>query len=347
MNLLRVSCLSLALAFSVPAALASPLAAPLDHEIPPEDKAPPASKDTTESSYQFSCGDAKGICGEEYCQSDTYLPGALKIVTPFHKRSSTDSHSQFYNLASMLLRGDHDGELERFCVDESLLKKPGAGFDIDQLEGESFWGILKLEQLATGQLFYVPLETQGLLVTDKGDYKADEKAADEVISYKYKLEISNAGPYLQDPHLQEQYGLAVMNWMLFSWLVDRYIQDSVFFGLSEDNRLDFTLPTLNANFLENGSPDVELNLTSDNRYGVGVVYNAVIAGTLALPNGDVVEDLRLESKAIRFPSYGVDHFRMNKRNPKGVSFVPSRDSQSKGRSGHFKVIDLELMPKKK
>lgn len=79
---------------------------------------------------------------------------------------------------------------------------------------------------------------------------------------------------------------------------------------------------------------------------MGVVYNAEIVGLLALPNGDVVEDLRLESKAIRFPRYGFDNFRMNKRNPKGVSFVPSRGSQLKGRLGSFKVVDLTLMPKR-
>ncbi|WP_257253651.1 hypothetical protein [Endozoicomonas sp. SESOKO3] len=332
MNLLKVSCASLTLTLSVPAVIASTAA--VSSTKGSSTSAPSASTVNSKSRYEFSCGASSGICGKQYCERDLGFPE----VKPLYGESSVDSDSQYYNLAS-LLRGPNASNLKDFCVDQSVLNDPKAGYDVNELEGAAFWAVLKLELLATGQVFYVPLKTNRWWL-QTGKSKSEE---DEVVTYRMK--ILNVSPNHFDPYFTTQYGLAVRSWLLFRRQLRAY--STLYKRLKGTDYLQAhdALLSVRAYFMK--SSDLKVSLTPDNYYRNGGVYDAVIYGALSLPDEDVVEELKLESRSTRFPTIGSDNFRLNQRNPKGVSFLPTAGSQVEGSAGRFRVIELVLMPKSK
>ncbi|WP_257281935.1 hypothetical protein [Endozoicomonas sp. ISHI1] len=377
MNLLIVSCVSLALSLSVPALRASPVGVAQEgvatgvygsdeigsdeigsdeldsdeidsdeidsDEIASEEASqffdPPASAD---SRYEFSCGDSKGVCGVEYCQEAYGDPYPER----FYEMSSTESLEASYNLASLLLRSDSDDDdssLKSFCIDKELLQNPGAGYGIDELEGATFWGVVKLEQLATGEVLYVPVKTSEWVKVGKVISGVNENE----LGVDYQVTISSIDRYRHDALLNTPYGHPVRDWMLHNEDVTKYISASLDLVAKEDKvayKDVYPQRQLDRAYLIESST-LHLSLTYDHFYGDGLAYDAVLSGELSLPDGDLIKGLKLEARGARLPKSGFGNFRLNKRDPEGFSLLPSPDSQLEGSIGRLRFIELVLFPK--
>lgn len=178
---------------------------------------------------------------------------------------------------------------------------------------------------------------------DKENNSKDEQEV------KYLVEMSLIDRSRRGEFFDTRYGSPVTSWMWFNLVMTSYIRDSSRLQEASADQAYQAYPYVygeRANLM--GRSDLELILTPDEYYGKDiVVYDALLSGSFTLPDGDVVQGLKLESRGIRFPKYGFDNFRKNKRDTKGVSFVPSSDSQLEGSFGRFRFVELVIMFKRK
>ncbi|UYM15584.1 hypothetical protein [Endozoicomonas euniceicola] len=255
----------------------------------------------------------KVVCGEEYCHD------RIKGARAFDSPASVISVIESYNLASYIrYKSDTVGtDIEKFCVDDSLLRNKNASHSGGELEGVFFRGVLKLQEVQNGEVHYIPFKTSKLS-------KQDDLGSGAM---NYSLTLSDQ----KDPSkfTDDKIKLVAAEWLAFRRVlnkVDKKFEET----LPDDMKLDTSSLTLTVTPGENPGKPYETRLT----------------GLLKLPLENHV-NINFYSAAIRFAKPGFNNFRKNIRYKRSVSMIPDyvdSNSEQMSNGGAFKLVEIRLEP---
>ena len=323
-----------------------------DDDDDDDDSAASTEKPSTASPYNRDlCPETKSLkCGDEYVLKA--IMENCEETLNFAKQSSEESELESYNLSAFMLRGD--GQYYRnFCVDKKILDNAKAGYKPDELDGLLLRGALKIKLLYSGDIFYVPFESDALR-------KKSNSNSQEAI-YKFNItEATNPVEMFSGSRI----GLDTIKWFAIKSTINRElvrvnkrIEQYKILVNAEMRRLkvDFGVPEpfMNlkyfpkTNGLSLSSSKVKMTLTTSKWFS-GKTYDITFASDINF-SGDKIWAKFVSGGTARFATVSYENFRKDSRHPRSISLIPrSLRTNKKGSdshiSEHFKLVEIILMP---
>ena len=206
-------------------------------------------------------------CGKEYCDIDS------NYIFQFRPGNSPDSFVRDYNMATYIRLEIPPSD---YCVDHDILATPNSGYFLQELEDINFAGILKIHEIVSNRIHFVPFKTRPLKA--KCDKNRNKMTYDFTISSMWNL----------TPLRDTNYLYVANQWLTYRKSLNTILRHQFL-------RKKIRLPTSNL--------VLELTYSSDLN---GKVYDARLTGKLGLPHNQEI-DIRFASDAIRFAKPGYNN----------------------------------------